>query len=181
MWRKRRKLTILVAGGSLLLCAAACAFWLRSEHRSDYVSVAPAWRHFACMTFPGGLKVSTWPDPVEPGGLKFASYEYGVRNAYGAWMDRPVVSWGKLGFDARPLKFSNQAKPARGAFELFVPFWFVVGVFLVAPLWMLWRVARVRQRTRRGRCVRCGYDLRGTIDHFPECGMIAPATPAGAA
>jgi hypothetical protein len=35
------------------------------------------------------VKFSSWPDPVQPGGFKFASHEYGVRNAYGAWMSRP--------------------------------------------------------------------------------------------
>jgi hypothetical protein len=171
----RRNFAILVAGISLLLCAAACALWLRSGQRSDYASVAPAWRHFVFMTFPGGLKVSTWPDPVQPGGLKFASYEYGVRNAYGGWVDRPAVSWSKLGFDVRPLRFSNQAKPARGAVELFVPFWFLAVAFLVVPVWTLLRLARVRRREREGRCARCGYDLRATADRCPECGTTSHA------
>src|SRR5688572_29239550 len=105
----RRNLPIFMSTVSLMLCAAICILWARSGRRSDYASIAPAWRHFVCVTFPGGLKFSTWPHPVQPGGLQFASYEYGIRNAHGAWTDRPVSSWSKLGFDLRPLQFSNQS------------------------------------------------------------------------
>jgi hypothetical protein len=160
---------------SLLLCVAVCVLWVRSGGRSDYASVAPAWRHFVCMTFPGGLKFSTWPRPVQPGGLRFASYEYGVRNAQGAWMNRPAMSWSKLGFGLHPLQFSNQSKPDRGAFELFVPFWFLTAVFLALPVFVVVRLARAHRRERGHRCKQCGYDLRAHSggDRCPECGTTA--------
>ncbi len=155
---------------SLLLCVSIGGLWVRSRRCLDYVSVAPAWRQFVCMTFPGGLKISTWPDPVQPDGVQFASYEYGVRNAYGGWVDPPAVSWSKLGFDVRPLQFSNQDKPARDAVDLFVPFWFLAAMFLVLPVWRMVSLVRIRRRTRTHRCLKCGYDLRATPDRCPECG-----------
>jgi hypothetical protein len=167
-----RRLFTLVAALSLLLCVAAAVLWARSGTRSDYASVAPSWRAFVCMTFPGGLKVSTWPDPVQPGGLRFASYEYEVRNAYGAWMPRPAVSWAKLGFDFKPLQFSNQSRPAPGAFELYVPFWFLAAALLAMPFVAAARLVRSRRRIRRGVCLDCGYDLRATAGRCPECGML---------
>jgi len=49
------------------------------------------------------------------------------------------------------------------------------GVFAVAALGLLWIPLAMRRRRRRqeGRCVRCGYDLRGGVGDTkcPECGM----------
>jgi hypothetical protein len=158
---------------SLVLCVAACVLWVRSGRRSDYVSVAPKWRHFVCMTFPGGVRFSSWPNPVQPGGVKLGSYEYEVRNAHGAWMPRPAMSWSKLGFDFRPLRFSNQSKADRGAFELFTPFWFLAAVFLALPATWALGLIRTRRRSRENHCGGCGYDLRATPERCPECGTIA--------
>ena len=125
---------------------------------------------------PGRPELASWPRPVQPGGFKFASYEYGVRNAQGAWMDRPAVSWSKLGFDLRPLQFSNQSKPDRGAFELFVPFWFLTATFLAPPLSLAVRLIRARRRGRENRCPHCGYDLLATPERCPECGAVPDST-----
>ena len=177
----RRKFAIFIAVVSLLLWATTCVLWARSGRRSDYASVAPAWRHFVCMSFPGGLKFMTWPQPAQPRGLKFASYEYEVRNEYGAWVARPAVSWSRLGFDLRPLQFGNQSKPDRGAFELYVPFWFLSAVFLVMPMSFVVRLARDRRRRREHRCARCGYDLRASAGRCPECGAVPESSPKNAA
>ena len=61
--------------------------------------------------------------------------------------------------------------------------------YLIAFLWMRWRVARRRILARRfpeGRCSNCGYDLRGLlaagVHHCPECGtrFAKSATAQGA-
>lgn len=57
--------------------------------------------------------------------------------------------------------------------RLILPMWMPVAAFLlvtgitVRP-WFLH--ARMARRTRRGRCVGCGYDLKGLAERCPECG-----------
>jgi hypothetical protein len=61
----------------------------------------------------------------------------------------------------------------------FVPVWPRVGLVLNSLLfgavlcaaWTAPGVVRRRRRVRGGRCVACGYDLRGSAAGCPECGM----------
>lgn len=163
----------------LLACAAVCVLWGRSSRYSDYAGKVTASRHVVLMTFPGGVKVATWGAPQEqPGAWTFASYEYEVRNAYGAWMSRPAVSWAKFGFDLQEVRFSNRPGPEPGGFELFVPSWFLVVALSLPPALMAFRWAIRRRRVRENCCRACGYDLRATPGRCPECGTV-PAAALG--
>ncbi len=67
--------------------------------------------------------------------------------------------------------------------QLLTPIWsgFAINtVFYAAILWMLWLspfVVRRFIRRRRGRCIKCGYDLRGAEhEACPECGIAGGPT-----
>jgi hypothetical protein len=52
------------------------------------------------------------------------------------------------------------------------PHWFIAAMTSLLPGgWLIRRVAIRRQRGA-GRCLCCGYDLRGTPDRCPECGAV---------
>jgi hypothetical protein len=66
-----------------------------------------------------------------------------------------------------------------GNFDILaIPFWAIVLVTAIVPA--MWWTSVWRRRTRRaaGRCAGCGYDLRATPDHCPECGWTRTKTAA---
>jgi hypothetical protein len=64
-----------------------------------------------------------------------------------------------------------------------VPFWLLIVITATAG-WLLGRRNwLVRRRVINGQCPACGYDVRATPDHCPECGLanVPPATAPRAA
>jgi hypothetical protein len=62
--------------------------------------------------------------------------------------------------------------------ELLIPIWMLFALTAILPMWWRMDVARQR-RIRRERfynwqCMECGYDLRGSPEKCPECGMVPP-------
>ena len=60
-----------------------------------------------------------------------------------------------------------------------VPLWFIATTAAGLPLFRGVALLQVRRGKVRGRCPRCGYDLRATPGRCPECGAVAgaPSTP----
>ncbi len=52
-----------------------------------------------------------------------------------------------------------------------LPLWIPSLLFGAWPAWLLFPVHRRRKRKKLGLCVKCGYDLRGSKERCPECGM----------
>jgi hypothetical protein len=158
----------------LAVAIAAITLWIRSPRHADYARLTTTSRQYVFITFPGGVRFSTWPGPVDPPGATLTSYEYDVRNAMGAWTPRPSVPWSRIGFDLKPLHFSNKPNPEPRAFELHIPFWFPLLISLAIPTWLTLRHRRRLARTASRLCPTCGYVLRATPDRCPECGTPIP-------
>jgi hypothetical protein len=190
----RRILLKGLMGASLLLCILCAVLWARCD-------LMPATNTDAVMmwkTAAGDVKGTTRT-------LRLWSRAGAVHVEMGAnVVDRPTTrssSWhvrrvgsesvgagergrGVLGFAGwYERKGSTQAPPAysqelRG---LSVPYCALVGAFAVLPAGWLWSRRRREARRIAGRCVACGYDLRGTPGRCPECGAVVDAVDEGCA
>lgn len=81
---------------------------------------------------------------------------------------------GITGWNARPLKVPDYALPWKIIWSgLLIDLALFCAVIFGTAL--AWRTVRARRRRRAGRCVRCGYDVRGLAPGVvcPECGTLA--------
>ena len=91
-----------------------------------------------------------------------------VKNPHGSlpWVIAPV-EWGA----------AVQVPPRVRCFGFIIPIWLPFACFAVH--WYRW----VRKREIEGlmrqqwRCIKCGYDLRGTPQRCPECGTVTESSP----
>ncbi len=60
--------------------------------------------------------------------------------------------------------------------SVWAPSWFVAVITAVLPAKWGYVWLRGNRRKKRGRCVRCGYDLRGSGENCPECGTAISKT-----
>ena len=171
----RRILNSILAFACILLGALVVAGWVRSYYVCDSVCRAvPALTRGTAVT----------------------------RALYGEGAVRLVAvdeyRWLRTGwsYDPVPVSYARSIAATPSASKLFgfsyariggiepgwavgVPFWFLLLLAAVFPVWHFgggrWRLRR--ERRRLGLCERCGYDLRANSGRCPECGQPAPATP----
>jgi hypothetical protein len=83
----------------------------------------------------------------------------------------PIIGW--LGVFVGWLHFKDVLFHVIGIDD-----WLLIAVTLILPAFWLWTWRRQRQaewRLVHGYCPACGYDLRGSKERCPECGIPIPA------
>jgi hypothetical protein len=171
---RRRKLFTLAAGVSAVLCAGACALWVRSfwvgeEWDRDVPGgrVGVGSSHGQVWWVRSDFRRSTF-NPYGPSGY----HTYPA--ATDAW-DTAPTSWSFAGF--RWMNYYNSfgtLGPGPDVRAFTMPDWALVLVAGILP--GRWLVTRMRRhRHGPGSCRACGYDLRATPDRCPECGSVPAA------
>jgi hypothetical protein len=187
-----------MAASSLLLCVAACVLWWRSYGRVDEAvnfRLDPEGRTWgnASITSADGCVTYSWREQgfLNPArrlipaatDVRVAQHDVGWRlTSRVAPLPYPGDAWyQRLGFDWMFLRQRGRML-WRTTFLVQVPHAALAALLGIGPaVWVVRRAreGRARRRTRRGRCLQCGYDLRASAERCPECGTPVPAT-AGA-
>ena len=174
---------------SLLLCVALTVLWVRGwwladsiefyrgsldRHSRDGVRVTSGYGAVRVRWSRARLLDASGQIPIP-----FGEWHLGRRFTTRRRADRLPIQWRPWRYHATAPSYGRMDLPQYGGivgsvfvFESFsLAHWVLVAVTAAPPaLW--WGVPAVRRRVRRrrGRCVVCGYDLRGGTGRCPECG-----------
>ena len=191
---------------SVLLLVGTVGMWVRSHWRFDYLGVAKTlerpgefWSGWSGVSvwssgiFCGRSRRQYFPDDPQQAILltadltavrgfvskSVAREDWMVFKAEGRWgfdwhCGNEISGCGfvRLHSTVNGHKYAGESSRT----SLFVPWWFLVSMFSVAPGFAAWRMFWSR-RLRPGCCMGCGYDLRATpeaggpvLGVCPECG-----------
>jgi hypothetical protein len=187
-----------ISAAAALLACVVVALWVRSRYVLDELSFADAdGRTFAAVSFQGGVHVARSGDQAARRALEWDASSIPDDCDWSAVYRRGQVDWQWMGF-ARlsgttfivPTTLTAAAAPGRTFggtatvplvpwlmappyVSYVVPYWSMI--LLLAPPLALAPVGQMKRRwrRRRGRCERCGYDLRASAGRCPECGAGA--------
>ncbi len=176
----RKTLTILSLLGLLL----SVGLWARSYCWIDGLLI-PTTRpgYFEAASILGVIRVGLVYDSSKPPvkdvryvAFDAQEYEEGIRRMRTVFRNVNTTtgkfwrSWDPI----RPFRWDNSTITWRGigyrTKTISLPHWLFVLVFSI-PLFVAGkRVHRRRKRKKLGLCIKCGYDLRGSMERCPECG-----------
>jgi hypothetical protein len=186
----RRWLINILSALSLLLCIAIAVVWVRSYYKQDDINIYRTSHQIYLSSYRGAIVFelgrqewhgkligATWK--VSSSGAGLAGDAYMANLAVSQWQHTLLTHIELLGLGF--LRFQDQYRPGGSKFDrtmVRVPHWSLLSVSAPLPLIWLWRRHRQQKRPRLGLCPSCGYDLRATPNHCPECGH-EPSKPSG--
>jgi hypothetical protein len=182
MRRLARRLFTLCSAASLLLCVGMCVLWARSYGRCEWFEVGNATRWRTVGSSSGRIYAVARDHNGRRLGWDVHSFDkldfvwrgslVGVRyTKNGSFIIKLNGSIHRLG----PFLFGTGM--GRNDVVAVVPHWAPVALALVLPVAWCIRRRRDHRHALRGRCLRCGYDLRASPDRCPECGTMLQVTP----
>jgi hypothetical protein len=166
---------------SFLLLAAVGVLWVRSDRQADLVAV---FTRAGCIqgvaSHRGGVLLLASDLRFSDARRLTADYDHtpaAVFDEVRGLLRGSASPHGGLGFEfAGGAIDVDPYGPASAYHYAVVPYWFLALLTQVAPVRRWLRCRRAARRARRGQCVGCGYDLRGTVGGpCPECGAAAEA------
>ncbi len=167
---KRRRLFNTIATGSLVLCVAMIALWIRSYLRWDML-VRKEGNYQIVARSNLGLVSMNFDILDRSAGYSF----YWRHERWDTDLARLIKSnLGDSGFRYQRLIQTDAYFPKAAPsvfYHLQTPDWFISLLLAVFPA--IFAISFWRRRTKvQSMCSSCGYDLRATPDRCPECGTI---------
>lgn len=118
-----------------------------------------------------GVQHSTGPDDLTPFKKLAWSFETASGLARKGLCNNDWDRYSSMaGFATGEYKFYHHAGGDYEGDFCAVPYWPVTLPLALVSILLLLRLTRARRRERKGLCQQCGYDLRATPHHCPECG-----------
>jgi hypothetical protein len=150
---------------SLALCLAVTGLWACSYWRGFIWRQRLGESSFQVFSFDGGLGLST-PAEERPG---YESYGWTPMRINPSLATSLPPLW-QFDIGRTELRFKGHRGPPLRVHRLWFPHWVLSALLAILPSHWLWR--RWRRSRIKGKCLACGYDLRGTPGSkaCPECG-----------
>jgi hypothetical protein len=174
LWHCCWSLSLVLAAGVFTLWVS-CGWWTYQHY--DRVG-ARQWLRSAIFVEDGFVMGCAW-HPYQQASLIDPGQDEGfIRNAQGRWWKDPdLIAQPTFHFAGITLDLAPRRHGSIGLDWLYLPLLYPLLLLLIPPWIQAGRFVFYLTRDRRGRCVHCGYDLRGSPGACPECGHMPRLSP----